>query len=232
VTVALAIAGAGYWSLVVGTVAGTWAGAAAALRACPYPLALRFDAITLREYAGFSWPLFLAGLTPIVMAQAAVLVGDQVLGVGAVGVIVLAGTISDYTNRVDTIVTETLYPAICAVRDRADLLLESFVKSNRLALMWGVPFGIGLTLFAPDLIHFGIGERWRSGVGLIQAFGAIAAANHIAFNWDAFFRAHGDTRPIAVWSLVTLAAFLACSLPLLVVDGLEGLAIGMGAVTA
>jgi O-antigen/teichoic acid export membrane protein len=231
VTVALAVAGAGYWSLVVGTVIGAWAGAVAALRACPYPLALRFDRATLREYVGFSLPLFAAGLTPIVMAQASVLAGEQALGMAAVGVIVLAGSISDYTNRVDAILTETLYPMICAVRDRADLLLESFVKSNRLALMWGVPFGVGLALFAPDLVEFVLGARWRPGVSLIQAFGAIAAANHIGFNWDAFFRAHGDTRPIAVWSAATLVTFLACALPLLISDGLDGLAIGTAATT-
>ena len=37
VTIALAVAGAGYWSLVVGTLAGAWAAAFAAWRACPYP---------------------------------------------------------------------------------------------------------------------------------------------------------------------------------------------------
>ena len=39
--------------------------------------------------------------------------------------------------------TNTLYPAICAVRDRKDVLFEAFVKSNRLALMWALPFGFG-----------------------------------------------------------------------------------------
>jgi O-antigen/teichoic acid export membrane protein len=230
-TVGLAVAGAGYWSLVVGTVAGAWSGGFVALRASPYRLALRYDGGTMREYAAFSWPLFVAGMTPVAMAQVAALTGARVLGLAAVGVIVLAGSISDYTNRVDAIVTETLYPSICAVRDRADLMLESFVKSNRLALMWGVPFGIGLALFAPDLVNLGIGGRWRSGIHLIQAFGAIAALNHIGFNWDAFFRAHGRTRPIAVWSLIVLISFLACPLPLLIWEGLNGFAIGMAAVT-
>jgi O-antigen/teichoic acid export membrane protein len=216
---------------VLGTVAGCWAGAIVALRASPYRVALRGDRHSLREYASFSWPLFVATLTPIAMAQVSLVAGQAVLGIGAVGVIVLAGSISDYTNRVDAIVTETLYPAICAVRDRLDLLLETFVKSNRLALMWGVPFGVGLALFAPDLVRFVLGERWRPAVTLIQAFGAIAAVNHIGFNWDAFYRANGRTRPIAVWSLITLAAFLAFALPLLIADGLDGYAIGMGAAT-
>jgi O-antigen/teichoic acid export membrane protein len=231
VTVGLAIAGAGYWSLVAGTVAGAWVGALFALRACPHRLRLRWERGRLREYATFSWPLFAAGLAPVVMAQSSVLAGQQALGLAAVGVIVLAGSISDYANRVDSILTETLYPSICAVRDRVDLLLETFVKSNRLALMWGIPFGVGLALFAPDLVELVLGARWRPAVHLIEAFGVIAAANHIGFNWDAFYRARGDTRPIAVWSLALLATFLACALPLLIFKGIDGFAVGMGVTT-
>jgi len=231
VTVVLAVWGAGYWSLVIGTVAGAWIGGLVALRACPYRLALRLDGAKLREYAGFSGPLLVASLCPIIMGQVAVLAAEQVLGLAAVGVIVLASAISDYANRVDAILTETLYPTICAVRDRADLMLEAFVKSNRLALMWGVPFGVGLALFAPDLVDFVLGVRWRPGVALLQAFGLIAAVNHVGYNWDAFYRAHGKTRPIAVWSTVSLVFYLACALPLLILEGLDGFAIGMAAVT-
>jgi PST family polysaccharide transporter len=232
VTVALAAAGAGYWSLVVGTVAGAWAGALVALAACPYRLGLRFERPAAREYLSFSWPLFAAGLTPIVMAQGSILAGERTLGLAAVGVIVLASSIADYTNRVDAVLTETLYPAICAMRERTALLAETFVKSNRLALMWGIPFGVALALFAGDIVHFGLGDRWESGIGLIRAFGLIAAINHIAFNWDAFYRARGETRPVAVWSAAVLAAFLAVALPLLVVEGLDGFAVGIGVTAA
>jgi len=209
VTVALAIAGAGYWSLVIGTAAGTAVAAVAAVWASPYPLALRYDRGTLRRYAGFSWPLFVSGGSAIVIAQGSILLGEWQLGLAGVGAISLAAVIAQYTDRVDTIITGTLYPAICAVRDRKDLLFESFVKSNRLALMWGMPFGLALTLFASDLVEFGIGEQWRPTVVLLQVFGVNAAVNHVGFNWTAFYRAIGDTRPVAVVSFVTMLGFLA-----------------------
>ena len=47
------------------------------------------------------------------------------------------------------------------MKDRKDLLLEAFVKSNRLGLMWGMPFGVALALFAADLVRV----RLRRGVG-------------------------------------------------------------------
>lgn len=231
VTVALAAAGAGYWSLVAGLVAGSWSAAAAAIAASPYRLSLRYEGGTLREYASFSWPLFVAALASLVLPQGSMLIGEHAVGLAGVGAIALAVTVAQFAHRVDEVVTATLYPAICRVRDRTDLLLESFVKSNRLALMWGMPFGVGLALFAPDIVEFGIGDRWQPAVGLIQVFGLMAAADQIGFNWDAYFRARGETRPIAVVSIVNMSVFLAVTTPLLLAYGLDGYAAGMAILT-
>jgi O-antigen/teichoic acid export membrane protein len=93
--------------------------------------------------------------------------------------------------------------------------------------MWAVPFGLGITLFASDLVHFGIGDRWVPAIVLLQWFGVTAALNHLGFNWDAYFRARGDTRPIAVMSVAAIVVFVLVTIPLLLADGLQGLAIGL-----
>jgi PST family polysaccharide transporter len=227
VTIALAAAGLGYWSLVIGAIVGAIAAAAVSVRALPYKLALRYDPGALREYFSFSWPIFLSGLAGVVLAQGSLLVGNAVLGLGAVGVITLASAITGYVDQLDDIITTTLYPAICAVRDRTDLLFESFVKSNRLTLMWGMPFGLALTLFAPDLVRFGLGHKWDPAVRLIQIFGLIGASHHVGFNWSAFYRARGDTRPIAIVNGFVVVLFMASVVPLTIADGLDGFGIAM-----
>ncbi|MDQ3493119.1 MAG: oligosaccharide flippase family protein [Chloroflexota bacterium] len=227
VSVALAAAGAGYWALVIGFVAGPVASAAVTMRYSPFKLRLRYDRGTARDYVSFSWPLFVSGVAGLVIAQAAVIAAEAQLGLAAVGVIALAATITAFTDRVDELVTGTLYPAICAVRERSALLYESFVKSNRLALMWAVPFGTAITLFCSDLVSFGIGERWRPAVDVLQVYGIVAAVGHVGFNWTAYFRARGDTKPIAVASASAMAAFLAVGIPLLLSYGLRGFALGV-----
>jgi polysaccharide transporter, PST family len=227
-TVALAVAGAGYWSLIVGWTVGAWAGAAVALYASPYRIRLRFARGTVPEYVSFSWPLLIAGAASLTIAQGTLLLGRWEIGLAGVGILTLAASISLYTNRVDEIVTQTLYPAICAVKDRVDLLFESFVKSNRLALMWGMPFGVGLALFSGDLVHFALGDQWEPGITLIAAYGVIAGVSHIGFNWDAFFRARGETRPIAVWGVACMVSFIAAAVPLVRAYELDGVAIAMG----
>jgi O-antigen/teichoic acid export membrane protein len=227
VTVALAVAGAGYWSLVIGALAGAWAGGLVAVAASPYRLALRYDHGTMRQYVSFSWPLVAAVAAGLGIAQLSVFFGNLALGLAGAGAIGLAATFSGFTDKVDDVITQTIYPGICRVRERRELLLEAFVKSNRLALMWGVPFGVALTLFASDLIDFGIGRQWAPALVLFQVFGVQAAISHIGFNWSAFYRASGDTRPIAVVTVIAFVAFCASAIPLLLIYGLNGFAAGV-----
>jgi O-antigen/teichoic acid export membrane protein len=231
VTVALAALGAGYWALVLGLLAGTFGGAAVAVAFSPYPLRLRWEPGALRSYASFSWPLLVASFAGIAIAQSATLVAEVSVGLAGVGAVALAGSIVAYTGRVDQIVTQSLYPAICRVADRPAALVEAFVKSNRLALSFGLPFGVGLALFAEPLIDDVLGDRWLPALGLVQAFALIAGVDQLGFNWTAFYRAIGKTRPIAVANVCAAVVFLAVAIPLLLSEGLDGLAIGMAATT-
>jgi O-antigen/teichoic acid export membrane protein len=230
-TIALAAAGMGYWALVIGFLVGSWCGALVALRASPYKIRPRFDPDTAREYFGFSWPLFIAGVGGIVIAQGSILAASHTVGLAGVGAITLAVSVTTFGEGVDAIVTETLYPAICAVQDRTALLYEVFVKSNRVALMWGMAFGLGVSLFAADLVHYVIGDEWEHAIILLQVFGVIVALDQLGFNWAAFLRARNETRPIAIVAATQTLSFLIFAIPLLIAGGLRGYAFGMLAMT-
>jgi O-antigen/teichoic acid export membrane protein len=227
VMVVLAASGAGYWSLIIGSVAGTIAGASAAIATSPYPLAWRFDRRALRDYFSFSWPLLLSGASGLIIVQGAVVIGNYAVGLAGLGAVALAGNLSMFADKVDSIIRRTIYPAVCAVKDRTEVLFETFVKSNRLALAWALPFGVGLALFAPDFVTYVLGDRWRTAQGLLQAFGLIIAARQIAFNYIVFFSAIGNTRPIAVIGALQVAVFAVVTAPLMIVLGLTGYAVGM-----
>jgi O-antigen/teichoic acid export membrane protein len=231
VTVALAIAGLGYWSLVIGGVAGTAVGALVAVLNSPYRLRFRWEGGSVREYSSFSWPLWLGSLSGVLTGQVLITAAARALGAAAVGAIALSTTISGYTKRVDDIVTQTLYPAICAVKDRTDLLFESFSKSNRLALLWGFPAGIGLALFGADIIRHVFGEDWELAIPVIQVLGVTAAVDQIGFNWTAFARARGETRPLAVAAVAIAVVMIAAGVPLVLSEGLTGYAIALAAGT-
>ena len=159
VTVALAVAGLGYWSLVIGFVAGSLGRRAGRHRPCPYPLRFR----TSRHDARVLQLLLAADdrrHRGLMIGFLSLFFGDLALGLAGAGAIALAANYAAYTDRIDTVITQTIYPAICRVRDNRQLLEETFIKSNRLTLMWGMPFGIALSLRRrPDRV------RDRRGVG-------------------------------------------------------------------
>jgi O-antigen/teichoic acid export membrane protein len=228
---ALAVAGLGYWALVIGSIAGAAAGAVAALATSPYRLRYRYSAAKVREYASFSWPLVGFGMSNLLVVQGTLLAGNRVVGLAGLGAVGLASGIAAFADRVDNIISQTLYPAVCRVADQREKLFEAFVKSNRLSLIWGMPFGVALALFAGDLVRFVLGDRWRPAIGLIAAYGMIAAVRQVGWNWSLFFRAVNDTRPLFVGSLINLAGFLVLCLPLIIWLGLPGFPIGFGAMT-
>lgn len=229
--VGLAAAGLGVWALVLGTIAGAYAASIAAVLASPYPLRWRWERGALREYASFSWPLFVGALSMVLIMLVPALVASRVEGLAAVGAIALANIIVQFAYRVDEVLTQVLYPAICSVKDRTDLLLAAFSKSNRLALLWSLPIGAAGALFAEDFVDHVLGAKWSIAVTLIQVLAVTAAVNQIGFNWSAFYRALDRTRPIAVVNFVLLAAVLGVAVPLLASHGLDGYAAGMAVAT-
>lgn len=224
VTLVLAVLGAGYWSFVAGAIAGAWTGSIVALRVSPYRLSLRYERGTLRTYVGFSAPLLIAALAVLALFQIIYLVGAGPLGLAGLGVFTLVGNLVQFTDQADDIITETLYPAVCAVRDRIELLSEVFVKSNRLSLMWAVPFGVGLSLFAGDLVRFGLGSRWLAAVPVLQIMGVVTAVHHVGYNWSAFVKARGITWPMAVQAVIVTTAVIGAGIPLMYSDRVVGLA--------
>jgi PST family polysaccharide transporter/lipopolysaccharide exporter len=228
VTIGLAAAGLGYWALVFGSVAGALAGAAACVFSSPYRLGWRLDRETVREYASFSLPLMGQGITRMIVVQGALLAANSSAGLAGVGVIGLAVSFAVFADRVGQIISQTVYPAVCAVADRVDQMAEVFTKSNRLGLMWAMPFATGLALFAGDLVNFVFGDEWNQAVGMIAGVALICGFGQIAFNWTVFMRAANQTRPIFVAALFDFGVFVVALLPLTLKYGITGYAAGFG----
>lgn len=231
-TVTLVALGMGVWGLVLGALAGNAAAAWTAIRVSPYPLALRLHRPSVRRYARFSWPILVAAGAGLLIRQGQLVAFDAKLGLAGAGFITLATTLTRYADRADQAVTATIYPAICAVKDERAAMTELFVKSNRLTAMWALPFGAALALFAPDLVRWLLGEKWAPATILLQALGVTTAVHQLGFNWTAFYRAVGVSRPQAVYAIACLVAFCAVPLPLLATSGIKGFAYGMFAVMA
>lgn len=229
-TVSLIVAGLGAWALVIGALAGNAAAACLAVWISPFSMRLSLDGDTARRYLHFSAPIFLAAVCGLLIRQGQTVAFEHELGLAGAGWLTLATTVTRYADRADQLITQTIYPAICAISEKTERLTEAFEKTNRLSAMWALPFGAGLVLFTPDLVRYVLGEKWAPAVELIQLVGASTAIYQLGFNWTAFHRAVGRTRPQTVYAIAGLIAFLAAPLPLLLTHGAAGFGWGLFAV--
>jgi len=231
-SIGLVLAGLDVWGLILGALIANVLAAAVAVHVSPFPLRLRYDRATARRYARFSWPILFAAVAGLLIRQGQVFAFEAELGLVGAGYITIAATLTRYADRADQIVTTTIYPAICAVKDQKATLTELFVKSNRVTAMWALPFGAFLALFAPDLVSHVLGPKWEPATVLLQVVGVTTAVHQLGFNWTAFYRAVGVSTPQAVYALAALVAFAAVPIPLLFAYGIDGFAYGMFAVMA
>lgn len=226
VTVPLVAVGVGVWSLVIGPVVGNGASVIAGLMISPYRLRLRFSRAAFGHYLRFSWPVFVTAAAMLVLQQGQVTAFGLRGGIVAAGYITLAATFTRYVDRADQILTTTIYPAICAVRDETHTLTELFTKANRLTLMWAFPFGVTFVLFSGDLVTRVFGHRWAPATPLLGGMAAALAVQQIGYNWFSFYRARGQSWPQAVESAALVAAFLALAIPGLLIWGAPGFVVG------
>jgi O-antigen/teichoic acid export membrane protein len=92
--------------------------------------------------------------------------------------------------------------------------------------------GIGLALFAEDLIRYVFGADWLLAVTMLQVLGVTAAVDQIGFNWTAYARARAETRPMAISAGVFMVVMIASGIPLVQSEGVNGYAIALAAATA
>jgi O-antigen/teichoic acid export membrane protein len=229
-TIGLILAGFQAWALVLGALSGNIAAAILAASVSPYSMRPVIHIESARRYMTFSAPIFLAAICGLIIRQGQTLAFESTLGLAGAGYLTLAVTLTRYADRADQLITQTIYPAICAISDSPKRLAEVFEKSNRITAMWALPFGAGLALFTPDLVDHVLGRKWEPAIPLVQLVGVSTAIYQLGFNWTAFHRAVGRTRPQTVYAIAGLVAFLAAPLPLLLEFGALGFGWGLFAV--
>ncbi|HEX8067346.1 MAG TPA: oligosaccharide flippase family protein [Thermoleophilaceae bacterium] len=219
VTVPLAAAGLGAWSIVIGAFAGNAASVTLAVRLSPHRLGLRFDRAAARRYLSFSWPILVVTAGGLLVAQGQVLAFKLDRGLAAAGFVSLAVGLTRYADRAEHVVSPAIYPAICAVRDRTRTLEELFTAAARATAVWSLGFGALLVLFAPDVVDFLLGDEWAGAVVLLQGLGAASALYQLGYSWIAFARGLGRPRPPALEAVAAVTVFGGVALPLLLAAG-------------
>lgn len=234
VTVALAVAGAGVWSLVLGQVVGTAASTILYMvleRWRPRWRLHRQLAVGMLRYGTQLLALGLVGLAAANVD--AIFIGRR-LGVEALGLYTLAFRLPSLAVRgASAVVSQVAFSAYAKVSDDEAALTRALLRSLRVMATYTVPVALGMAVVAPELINVLFGDKWQETGTLMQILALHTLLTVLVYNAGDVYKALG--RP----GLLTLHATikLVVAVPLLWVaagHSLEAVAwgqVGVGAVS-
>jgi PST family polysaccharide transporter len=163
VVVALALAGFGYWALILGSVVGAVVSTALILTYRPSGFAWPRPA-SIRSALVFSNRVLVSRVAWYVQSNADFLVAGRVLGQAALGVYTLAWTIASApVDKITALVTRVAFPSLRASGRRGALRRYLLNLTEGLAVLTFAA-GAGLALVADDLVHVVLGSKWEAAI--------------------------------------------------------------------
>jgi len=230
VTVAMAYAGFGVWSLVIGAMVALVATGAPAWILADLKPKWKIDMRELRSLVDFSGPLWIGRMTMIAVQQGTILVLSLFLSTSEVGQYKAAEQIVFFIVSIDVILGQTIFPALCKLRESPERIGAGFTKASRASMLWIPGIGIGMVCFAEAIVRYLLTTKWAGAELFVRAQGIALVVGGVGYSWALLFETKGNTRPILNVIAVLGAAFLFLFFPLTWMFGKAGAAVGVIAV--
>ncbi len=218
VGVALALAGAGVWSLVAGYIAGNLAMDLALFRLVRWRPRLRPQRRHLRRLLTFGGTSTLVGIMAAFLAQFDNIVVGRVLGVAALGYYSMATKLPYlFIVSLAVVAGDVLFPAFATLG--LEEMRPAFLTSLRYTAMIALPLTATLTVLAGPLTIAAFGSYWQPSVAAAQVLCLWAVVSPISMVCGNALKSRG--RPdIVLWIAIPQAAALIIGSLLLVHRGI------------
>ena len=203
VTLALAIAGARYWSLVLGGVVAKLVSTALMLRARPHRLAWPRDLSSIRDALRFGGEVLLSHITWYTYTNADFAVAGKVLGTVPLGAYTFAWNIANTpADRITGIFGRVTFPVFSAVQKNRAALGRYLVLLSEAVIILTLPASIGLALVAPDFVTVALGPKWQAATVPLQALSLHMTFRCVLALYPEALNALGDSKHTARVGLI------------------------------
>ena len=180
-TLALALAGAGYWALVIGPVIGRAVSTLLVAVWRPHRVAWPRDFQSIAHAVSFGWHVVVARIAWYLYSNADFAVVGRVLGKAALGAYTVGWTIASIpVDRVTALVGSVTPPVFSAVQHDPPAL-QRYLKNltEGLALIT-FPASVGLALVADEFVIFALGDHWRPAIAPLRLLALSAALRSVS----------------------------------------------------
>jgi O-antigen/teichoic acid export membrane protein len=228
--IALALAGTGAWSLVIGYIVGTATLSAAMWLMVPWRPRLRPRRAHVRQLVGFGGTISAVSALGAVIANVDYVFIGRVLGAASLGLYTLGFRLPELiVINLSVVAGQVLFPAFAAVERAA--LGHAFLVSLRYTLMVAVPCSALLVGLAEPLTLAAFGERWRDSIAPMQVLTIYALGVAIGIPAGSAYKATGRAG-VLLKLAVPRAALLVAAIAVFVDHGIVAVAACQAVVAA
>jgi O-antigen/teichoic acid export membrane protein len=192
VSIILAFAGLGSWSLIIGQLAGTAIGALVFWLVLPWRPVLRFALDMSRALLKYGINIVLVGVLGIILSNTDYLLVGRYLGAAALGVYTLAFRIPDLLiMQFCSLISQVVFPLYSKMRDDPYALTRGFLTTTRYVSLVTIPLSLGVMLIAQPLVMVVFGEKWNEAIPVLRAIAVYAMMLSLAYNAGDAYKAQG-----------------------------------------
>lgn len=192
ISIGMALAGFGVWSLVAGQLAGTGIASLLLWVIKPWRPKFSWDSKLGRE-------LFTYGLP--IMGNNALAAWEQNFDYFIIGIIYTHAQLGVYTLAyrlpqtlvlsILWLITAVLFPTFSRLQDQKDLLKRSFLSSLKYVELLVTPICLGMFIAADPLIRVLFGEQWTEAIPILRALSLYVWAISIGYHVGDIYKAIG-----------------------------------------
>lgn len=165
ITIALAVAGGGPWSIVIGRVVGAAGVAVMVVRAAPFPIRPEFDRVLARRVLGFGLPLALGAVVAQAVLNVDYIVVGRQLGTLELGVYLLAFNLSSWpATLVSAAIERVAFAGFSRLVEDRERLVSVLPRAIGVVTSALVPMVVLLVVLAPEVIRVLYGDKWIMAV--------------------------------------------------------------------
>ncbi len=208
-TLALAIIGYRYWSLVIGSVVAAVVGTIMTVAARPHRLAWPRDFKPILDPLLTGWHITLSRVGWYAYSNADFLIVGRILGTQALGAYTFAWQIASIpVDKTSGILSRVTLPVFARVQDDA-AALRRYVRglSEGLALIT-FPLSFGMALVGDKFVRFALGDHWVAAIGPLRLLALYAGVRSLMTLFPQVLIAMGRVR----WNM-WLSLLLAIVMP-------------------
>nr|MBI2905955.1 lipopolysaccharide biosynthesis protein [Chloroflexota bacterium] len=206
VSIGLALAGAGAWSLVWGVVIGTLASNIALVLISPWRVTRAWNRRVMRDILGFGGHIILLNFIGNIEVNVDYLIVGKRLGKESLGYYTMGFRMPELLIvNIVSVVSGVVFPVYSKMQGDRDGLRRSLLKTMQFIALVAVPAGVGLALVSDTFIHLFYTDKWAATIPVMQLLSIYAAIRALTYNFGDVYKAVG--RPdilnkIGVFTLV------------------------------